>query len=476
VLREWLPLAHLANDPLINSVAAVVGDRDAAAKLLRDVDLWEARHERLRTLATASIPTNLGTTETIALFRREVQHWRGLLPSIWRRHDGKSQVNEQDLKRAREPGSYWSSGVEVRPSRLGASYFLACACEGVANAAARMGVAPEVFRPAILLSTGLRRTPTWVGREPPELESVLEEQIVTAHRVEDLLAEMEVLHRAAAPVGPTQPQPDAEAQAAHEAVMAEMEARRRRRKREQMESECETVPQMFSLWQGTTDLLFRTNLGGDARVEELAHLRHLTFALAIAARERSMPRTALQTLDGILNTLMPREWFDSEEERSSVRRQVGLANVEVQELYMAFMKAPVPTDPGTAGVDLLDGESGPEFTAVERAIVLLLRDGRNPRSTRDYAKEVGASHTTLGRNPKWKLAWQASQEAAKKDVSDLPQGFKDADGTLEAWVDHVCEDCLQEGNTNRVVVTGVVVRLCEACAAKRGGGTTPRTT
>ena len=387
VLREWLPLAQPAGDLLINGVAAVVGDRDAAAKLLRDVDLWLARHERLKALAAAAIPTNLGTTEAIALVRREIQQWRGLLPRIWQRHDGKSYVNEQDRARAKEPGWYWSSGVDVRPSRLGASYFLACACEGIAEAAARMRITPEVFRPAVLLSTGLRRTPTCAGLESPELESVLEEQIATAQRVDDLLAEMEVLHRAAEPRTAKQSQADADTQAAHEATMARIEQTRREHKWRRMDHECETVPQMYSLWQETTDLLFRSNLGDDTRVEELVHLRQITFALAAAAHERQMPRANLQTLQGILATLMPREWFHDTAERISVRNLVGAANAEAQDLYFAYLRQQRsgPDSDGFAESGGVEGREQPREDGAdtlqpsahqELVIATLRRDGR----------------------------------------------------------------------------------------------------
>jgi len=112
-------------------------------------------------------------------------------------------------------------------------------------------------------------------------------------------------------------------------------------------------------------------------------------------------------------------------------------------------------------------ESGSlQFNAAERAIVLLVRDGGHPRSTRDYAKDVGVSHTTLSRNEHWQRAWKAAQEGAKKDANDMPRGSKDGEGNLEAWREEACENCRQEPIVASVTVNDEVVRLCEGCAEK----------
>jgi hypothetical protein len=193
VLHRWLPLAFGASDPLISGVAAVVGDRSAAAALLRDADLWKARNDRLIALAEEHIPIDLSVPHAILVGRREVQHWLKLLPRVWSKPDGVRYVPDADRVTAKAPGSYWSSGVESRPSILGASYFLARACDAVARAGERMGIAVEVLRPAMHLALDLRRQPTWVPVEPPELPRHIDTLMGLANQVEKLLAEMELL-------------------------------------------------------------------------------------------------------------------------------------------------------------------------------------------------------------------------------------------------------------------------------------------
>jgi len=130
--------------------------------------------------------------------------------------------------------------------------------------------------------------------------------------------------------------------------------------------------------------------------------------------------------------------------------------------------APMPT-PDAEGEAL-------QFNAAERAIVLLLRDGRHPRSMREYAKEVGVSHTTLSRNESWQRAWKVMQEAGEKDKAEMPDGSKNAEGNLEAWLeDEVCENCRQEPIVASVTVDGEVVRMCEDCQRKQAQRTKPRT-
>lgn len=117
-----------------------------------------------------------------------------------------------------------------------------------------------------------------------------------------------------------------------------------------------------------------------------------------------------------------------------------------------------------------------EFNKIERAVVLLMRDGQQPRSMREYAKDVGLHHATLSRNEKWRGAWEVSKEAAKADVSKMPQGSKDKDGNMEAWTTEVCENCHQQPITCTRIIRGGVVRLCEQCASEHPPRTKPRTT
>lgn len=113
------------------------------------------------------------------------------------------------------------------------------------------------------------------------------------------------------------------------------------------------------------------------------------------------------------------------------------------------------------------------FTKVEKAITLLMRDGSQRKSLREYARLVGVSHTTLSRSEQWKKAWAASEPLP----GELPMGTKDAEGRLEAWKqDDVCENCRQEPFTETATVGGDLVRICEACACKLAQRTKPRTT
>ena len=132
--------------------------------------------------------------------------------------------------------------------------------------------------------------------------------------------------------------------------------------------------------------------------------------------------------------------------------------------------------PGTEQGEPADPLGDPiVFTPVEKAIVLLLRDGQNPRSVRDYASEVGVAHTTLGRNARWRLALATSQEGQMKDISELPSGMKDAEGNLEAWKNEVCENCRRNKSDRPVMVGDEMMRLCDDCAEIHER-TNPRTT
>lgn len=117
------------------------------------------------------------------------------------------------------------------------------------------------------------------------------------------------------------------------------------------------------------------------------------------------------------------------------------------------------------------GSDDIEFNPIERAIVLLLRDGRSPRSMRDYARDVGVNHSTLSRNERWQSAWAVTQASG----SDLPEGSKDAEGTVEATKPEFCENCRQEPIECSVVANGEAVRVCEECAKKLASRTNPRT-
>ncbi|MCC7065766.1 MAG: hypothetical protein IT456_23365 [Planctomycetes bacterium] len=117
-----------------------------------------------------------------------------------------------------------------------------------------------------------------------------------------------------------------------------------------------------------------------------------------------------------------------------------------------------------------------EFDKIEKAVVLLIRDGQQPRSMREYAKDVGLHHATLSRNENWRRAWEASKEAAKADTSKMPQGSKDKDGNMEAWTTEVCENCRQQPIACTRIIRGGVVRMCEQCASKHPPRTNPRTT
>lgn len=125
------------------------------------------------------------------------------------------------------------------------------------------------------------------------------------------------------------------------------------------------------------------------------------------------------------------------------------------------------------------GESGeperralPALTRVEKAIALLIRDIHSPRSVRQYARDVGLSHSTLSRDATWRLAWDGAKLAAKKDQSELPTGSKDVDGNLEAVANNRCENCRQQPAEQTVAVNGESLRLCQECAGKHS----PRTT
>lgn len=192
VLRRWLPVAHGADDPLINGILAILGDRDAAAALLRDADLWQARHQCLQRNAAAATQ-GLSPADTIAACLRDIKHWRRLLPHIFRRGDGTCYVHESDRRVATYLGHYWSADLENRPSMLGASYFLASSCDVVVAVAAHdFGMRAEA-RPAIRLAQRLRETPEWSRVDAFDAVKVIEEQLGLAREVEELLTELRLV-------------------------------------------------------------------------------------------------------------------------------------------------------------------------------------------------------------------------------------------------------------------------------------------
>jgi hypothetical protein len=130
------------------------------------------------------------------------------------------------------------------------------------------------------------------------------------------------------------------------------------------------------------------------------------------------------------------------------------------------------TERGDKAVDSPAEAGQPEFSRIERAITLLMRDRGDRKSVREYAKLVGVSHTTLLRNEDWQRAWRASEPVR----GELPEGTKDAEGNLEAWKDERCENCRQELITGAITVDGEAVRVCEKCREKLGPRTNPRTT
>ncbi len=92
------------------------------------------------------------------------------------------------------------------------------------------------------------------------------------------------------------------------------------------------VERQVILWQVLTDVIFRTNVPDESRIQDLLHLRQLVVRLAQAALDRCMPRQALHALDARLRSLTPREWFRDRLTREAVTQAVGAANAEVMEL------------------------------------------------------------------------------------------------------------------------------------------------
>lgn len=354
VLRIWLPMALAANEPLITDVHAAIGQRDKAKQLLAapQAELWQVRAACLQRLAREAHASPVSPVTAVANCREEIRRWRALLPHIRRRHDGQPYIERSDQSAALSVSYYWSGDLDSRPSRQGASYFLAAACETVAAAARHRHLSREAILPAVRLPLRLRRHPDWAAVEGFEVMQVLAEQMELIGGIEDLMAELDLAERPLAGIA-GEPRPDGDLQAGENAA------------------------------------------AGSANEQP-----------AVAAPGAGTPADEQLTFD-----------------------------------------------------------------PVEKAIVLLLRDGKTPRSTRAYALEVGVSHTTLGRNERWKRAY----ESAKPGQRDLPEGTKDKDGNLEAWATEVCENCREEPIEITLVVNGESVRVCEGCAKKLAPRTKPRT-
>lgn len=157
------------------------------------------------------------------------------------------------------------------------------------------------------------------------------------------------------------------------------------------------------------------------------------------------------------------------------RNQPSAADRQPRDRTSERQEAAAMTDTAPPDDDAADTREipGPNFSPVERAITLLMRDGNHRQSMRKYARLVGVHHSQLSRSDQWKRAWEASGA----DPGELPAGSKDATGGLEAWgEDEICTNCRQEPMTSTVTVSGEVTRVCEECAKKLAQRTNPRTT
>jgi hypothetical protein len=192
VMRKWLPRAGAAQDRLLDDVCAAIGDREKAARLLANVQLTPALNECMAKVALLVVPTNQTAQRATATCRRELQHWRTLLPPVRRGLDQLRYVDPDDRFASRAVGMYWSADLTSRPSRLGASLFLAAACDAVAAAARKQGMPVESLRPALRLAQRLRDNPEWTHVDAREVVQVIDEQVALAREVQDLLAEIDL--------------------------------------------------------------------------------------------------------------------------------------------------------------------------------------------------------------------------------------------------------------------------------------------
>lgn len=119
-----------------------------------------------------------------------------------------------------------------------------------------------------------------------------------------------------------------------------------------------------------------------------------------------------------------------------------------------------PSAPRTPKPSRNQGQRDPVFEGIK----LLSRDAGQIRSTRAYARELGVSHTTLGRNPLWKNAIALASQSGSGGAERIPRGAKDPNGVVEAYVQEVCENCRQEPISKTVRRGSYTFRVCEACA------------
>jgi hypothetical protein len=190
VMKEWLPRAHPAGNALLHDICAAIGDRDFATRLLASVELWPARNACLQEVARTEIVSNLRSCSATSACRAEIRHWRSFLPPIRRMPNGLRYVDPDYRRAAWAVGSYWSGNLDSRPSRLGASYFLAAACDSVA--ATRKGMPMPSVRPAHLLAQRLRESPDWAHVDAADVVLVIDEQVELAREVEVLLDEIDL--------------------------------------------------------------------------------------------------------------------------------------------------------------------------------------------------------------------------------------------------------------------------------------------
>jgi hypothetical protein len=94
------------------------------------------------------------------------------------------------------------------------------------------------------------------------------------------------------------------------------------------------IDQMFSLWQSTIDLLFRSNPGAAlSRAEELFHLGKIVFALAEIAHATQHPHAAMNRLSQLLRVVVPLDWFDDQKAHQEMKDAICLAGDEIHDLY-----------------------------------------------------------------------------------------------------------------------------------------------
>lgn len=108
---------------------------------------------------------------------------------------------------------------------------------------------------------------------------------------------------------------------------------------------------------------------------------------------------------------------------------------------------------------------------VDRAVALLMRDvrdGGEPRSARDYCRDVGIRHpSTLTRRASWKAAQAGAAQATQRTTER--QGSRDAEGNVEAWLlAEPCENCGAHAHLVLRPHRGATVRVCETCAGRLG--------